>query len=128
MAYPVGNKYHTTHGETIAVLTPASTIGYNVASDPSRFADVADLFGVETTGLSDREAATALRESYVELQQDLNVLPSGLAELAGVEEDDLGWLARQTVETQQRLLRCNPRPVTVEDCVAIFRDALYNWD
>jgi alcohol dehydrogenase class IV len=127
MAYPVGNKYHTTHGETIAVLTPASTIGYNVASDPSKFADVAELFGVETAGLSDREAATALRESYVELQQDLNVLPSGLAELAGVEEDDIGWLATQTVETQQRLLRCNPRPVTVEDCEEIFRDALYNW-
>jgi alcohol dehydrogenase class IV len=128
MAYPVGNKYHTTHGETIAALTPASTIGYNVASDPSKFADVADLFGVETAGLSDREAATALRESYVDLQRDLNVLPSGLAELAGVEEDDIGWLATQTVETQQRLLRCNPRPVTVEDCEEIFRDALYNWE
>jgi alcohol dehydrogenase class IV len=128
MAYPVGNRYHTTHGETIAVLTPASTIGYNVASDPSKFADVADLFGVETAGMSDREAATALRESYVELQRDLNVLPSGLAELAGVEEDDIGWLAKQTVETQQRLLRCNPRPVTVEDCEEIFRDALYNWE
>jgi alcohol dehydrogenase class IV len=128
MAYPVGNRYHTTHGETIAVLTPASTIGYNVASAPSTFADVAELFGVETTGMSDREAATALRESYIALQRDLNVLPSGLAELAGVEEEDIGWLATQTVETQQRLLRCNPRPVTVEDCEAIFRDALYNWE
>jgi alcohol dehydrogenase class IV len=128
MAYPVGNRYHTTHGETIAILTPASTIGYNVASDPSRFADVADLFGVETVGKSDREAADALREAYVDLQRDLNVLPSGLNELAGVEEADIDWLATQTVETQQRLLRCNPRPVTKEDCADIFRDALYNWE
>jgi alcohol dehydrogenase class IV len=128
MAYPVGNRYHTYHGETIAVLTPASTLGYNVSSDPSRFTRLAELFGIETTGLTDREAATRLREEYVALQRDLNVLPSGLAELAGIGEDDVPWLARQTVDSQQRLLRCNPRPVTEEDCQEVFRDALYNWE
>lgn len=128
MAYPVGNRYHTYHGETIAVLTPASTLGYNAASDPERFADLAELFGVDTTGLNTSEAADALKDEYIRLQRDLNVLPSGLAELAGIDESDIGWLASQTVETQQRLLRCNPRPVTEEDVEAIFRDALYNWE
>jgi alcohol dehydrogenase class IV len=128
MAYPVGNRYHTYHGETIAVLTPASTLGYNVASDPARFARLAELFGIDTAGLTDREAATRLREEYVSLQRDLNVLPSGLAELADVDEEDVPWLAKQTVDSQQRLLRCNPRPVTEADCREIFRDALYNWE
>ena len=98
MAYPVGNRYHTYHGETIAALTPASTLGYNAGSDPERFARLA------------------------------RRLPSGLAELAGVDEDDVDWLARQTVETQQRLLRCNPRPVTEADVHDVFVDALYNWE
>ncbi|WP_435175040.1 hydroxyacid-oxoacid transhydrogenase [Halorussus sp. AFM4] len=128
MAYPVGNRYHTDHGETIAVLTPASTIDYNSASDPARFADLADLFGVDTTGKSDREAVDALKEEYVQLQRDLNVLPSGLDELAGVTEDDVDWLATQTVETQKRLLRTNPRPVTEEDVRDVFVDALHNWE
>lgn len=128
MAYPVGNRYHTYHGETIAALTPASTLGYNAASDPERFADLAELFGVDTTGLDTREAADRLKDEYVRLQRDLNVLPSGLAELAGIDEDDIGWLASQTVETQARLLRCNPRPVTEDDVAGIFRDALYNWE
>jgi alcohol dehydrogenase class IV len=128
MAYPVGNRYHTKHGETIAVLTPASTIDYNAASDPGRFADVAEMFGVDTTGMTDREAADALKSQYVQLQQDLNVLPSGLAELADITEEDVDWLARQTVETQQRLLRCNPRPVTEDDVRDIFLDALHNWE
>ncbi|ADJ14090.1 hydroxyacid-oxoacid transhydrogenase [Halalkalicoccus jeotgali] len=128
MAYPVGNRYHTYHGETIAALTPASTLGYNAASDPERFADLAQLFGVDTTGLNTREAADALKEEYIQLQRDLNVIPSGLAELAGIDEDDIGWLATQTVETQQRLLRCNPRPVTEADVEGIFREALYNWE
>ncbi len=128
MAYPVGNRYHTFHGETIGVLTPASTLGYNAASDPERFADVARLFGVDTTGLSTREAADELKSEYIQLQQDLNVLPSGLAELAGIDESDIDWLASQTVESQQRLLRCNPRPVSEEDAYEVFADALYNWE
>lgn len=128
MAYPVGNRYHTFHGETIGVLTPASTLGYNAASDPERFADLARLFGVDTTGLSTREAADELKSEYIRLQQDLNVLPSGLAELAGIDESDLDWLASQTVESQQRLLRCNPRPVSEEDAYEVFADALYNWE
>jgi alcohol dehydrogenase class IV len=128
MAYPVSNRYHTGHGETIAVLTPASTIGYNAASDPGRFAEVAELFGVETTGMTDHEAVEALRVEYVQLQRDLNVLPSGLAELAGVTADDVDWLAARTVDSQERLLRCNPRPVTEDDVREIYLDALYNWE
>lgn len=128
MAYPVGNKYHTYHGETIAVLTPASTIGYNSASDPERFASLARRFDVNTTGMSPSQAADALKREYIQLQRDLNVLPSGLNELAGITEEDVDWLAKQTVETQARLLRCNPRPVTEEDVYDIFTDALYNWE
>ncbi len=128
MAYPVGNRYHTFHGETIAVLTPASTLGYNAASDPERFARVAEMLGADTTGMSTREAADEAKAEYIRLQQDLNVLPSGLAELADVSEDDVDWLAEQTVETQERLLRTNPRPVTQEDVHDIFMDSLHNWE
>ncbi|MFB6165684.1 MAG: hydroxyacid-oxoacid transhydrogenase [Haloarculaceae archaeon] len=128
MAYPVGNRYHTNHGETIAALTPASTIDYNAASDPARFADLAEMFGVDTTGMTDSAAADALKQQYVQLQRDLNVLPSGLNELADITEDDVDWLAKQTVDTQARLLRCNPRPVTESDVHDIFLDALYNWE
>lgn len=128
MAYPVGNNYHTYHGETIAALTPASTLGYNVASDPPRFEKVAKMLGADTTGMSTREAADEARKEFVSLQRDLNVLPSGLNELAGITADDVGELAESTVESQQRLLRCNPRPVTKEDVEEIFSDALHNWE
>ncbi|WP_049997845.1 hydroxyacid-oxoacid transhydrogenase [Halococcus sediminicola] len=128
MAYPVGNSYHTFHGETIAVLTPASTLGYNAASNPERFARLAEMLGADTSGMSTRDAAMEAKSEYIRLQRDLNVLPSGLADLAGITEDDLNWLAEQTTETQQRLLRTNPRPVTTEDVHDIFADALHNWE
>jgi len=88
------------------------------------------MLGADTSGMSTREAADdeAARE-FVRLQRDLNVLPSGLNELAGITVDDTGTLAESTVESQQRLLRCNPRPVTKEDVVEeVFQDALYNWE
>lgn len=128
MAYPVGNRYHTFHGETIAVLTPASTLGYNAASDPERFARLAEMLGANTTGMSIREAADEVKAEYIRLQRDLNVLPSGLTDLAGITEDDIDWLAEQTTDTQARLLRTNPRPVTTEDVRSIFADALHNWE
>ena len=128
MAYPVGNRYHTYHGETIAVLTPASTLGYNVASDPERFVEVAEMLGADTSGMSTRVAAEEARAEYVRLQRDLGVLPSGLAELAGIDEEDTEWLAERTVESQQRLLRVNPRPVTAETVKATFDEALTNWE
>jgi alcohol dehydrogenase class IV len=86
------------------------------------------MLGADTSGMSTREAADEAREEFVRLQRDLNVLPSGLNELAGITDDDIGVLAESTVESQQRLLRCNPRPVTKEDVEAVFRDALYNWE
>jgi alcohol dehydrogenase class IV len=128
MSYPVSNRYGTYHGETVAVLTPASTLGYNAASDPERYARLAELLGADTTAKSAREAASAAREEYVTLQRDLNVLPSGLAELAGIGEEDVDWLAERTVETQERLLRANPRPVTDDDVCDVYLDALHNWE
>jgi alcohol dehydrogenase class IV len=127
MSYPVANRYHTYHGETIAALTPAVTLGFNVPSKPETFARLAELLGADTSRMSTREAVDEARREYVQLQQDLDVLPSGLNELAGITEDDVDWLAKQTVETQQRLIRYNPRPVSVDDARGMFLDALHNW-
>jgi alcohol dehydrogenase class IV len=128
MSYPVANRWHTHHGETIAVLTPASTLGYNVGSEPERYAEVARMLGVDTTGMSVREAADAARDEYVQLQRDLNVIPSGLHELTGATEDDVDDLAHRCVTQQKRLLRCNPRLPTEAEVADVYRDALHNWD
>jgi len=127
MSYPVSTAYNTYHGETVAVLTPASTLGFNAASDPQKFERIAKLLGVNTTGRSPREAADTVQDSFVSLQQDLNVVPSGLAELADITESELDDLAARTIDTQSRLLRANPRPVTKDDVRDVYRNALYNW-
>lgn len=127
MSYPVANKWHTNHGETIAVLTPASTLDYNVASDPERFQDIAERFGVDTSTMDTRETANAAKDKYIQLQQDLNVIPSGLNELTGATEEDVDYLAEQCIKQQKRLLRCNPRLLTEKNIADVYRDSLYNW-
>lgn len=127
MSYPVANKWHTYHGETIAVLTPASTFGYNASSDPKRFEKVAQMLGIDTSGMNGKEAAEKAKEEYIELQRDLNVVPSGLHELTGATEDDVDKLAHQCLTQQKRLIRCNPRLLTEDDIADVYHDALYNW-
>ena len=86
------------------------------------------MLGADTSGMSTHQAANAAREEFIGLQRDLNVLPSGLHELAGITTDDISELAESTVNSQQRLLRCNPRPVSEEDVEEVFRNALHNWE
>jgi alcohol dehydrogenase class IV len=128
MSYPVANEWHTYHGETIAVLTPASTLDYNVGSDPERYARIAELLGVNTDRLDAHDAADAAKAKYIRLQKDLNVVPSGLNELTGATEDDVEDLAQQCLTQQKRLVRCNPRLPDREEIADVYRDALYNWD
>ena len=128
MSYPVANRCHTYHGETIAVLTPASTLGYNVGSDPRRFETVASLLGIDTGGLDAGAIRDALKREYIQLQRDLNVIPSGLHELTGATADDVDELADRCLSQQKRLTRCNPRLLTRDDVAEVYRDALYNWE
>lgn len=128
-AYAVQELYHTRHSETVGVLTPACTLGYNVGSDPTRFERVAELLGADVDGLGTRDAADEAKREYVRLQRDLSVVPSGLAELAGVSDDEetLRELAVHTMETEQRLLRNAPALLTEDGLVEMYRDALHNW-
>lgn len=127
MSYPVANKWKTHHGETIAVLTPATTFEYIAGSNPSRFEFISKCLGVDVDGLNDRELPTSAKEEYIHLQQDLNVIPRGLHQLTGADEEDVDELAKCCMQQQKRLLRCSPRLITEEQLSEIYRDALYNW-
>lgn len=85
------------------------------------------MLGTDTNGMNTRDTAAEAKSEYIRLQRDLNILPSGLTDLAGITEDDIDWLAEQTIEIQERLLRTNPRPIITDDVRDIFEDALHNW-
>ena len=120
MAFPVGGRFHTTHGATVALLLPY-VMQFNAVVNVEKFAHIAELLGENIKGLSLREAAKracfAVRELYLDIG-----LPYSLRDF-GCEEKDARSLAEETLKIQ-RLLAGNPRQVTVEDLEKIFRKAI----
>jgi len=70
--------------------------------------------------LSEEEAAEAAIRAVEKLRSQIGI-PTRLLDL-GVQETQLRQLAEKAMGIK-RILRVNPRPVTVDDCEAILKDA-----
>jgi alcohol dehydrogenase class IV len=106
------------HGEAIAVFTPP-VMRYNLEEYPARYAEVAAAMGVDTTGLSDVDAAHAAVEAVQALIDTVD-LPSSLREL-DVDEEHLEEIAETSLETIE--IHDNPRDADAADLLDIARNA-----
>jgi alcohol dehydrogenase class IV len=136
LAYPIAglvrdyvpSGYRTTHalvphGISVVVTAPA-TFRFTYATSPERHLRAAELMGVPTAGLSEREAREALPNALLALMRDVGV-PNGLGEL-GYGERDIPALLEGTLK-QPRLLSGAPRTVGVAEITGILRDSLRCW-
>ena len=136
LAYPIAglvrdyvpSGYRTTHalvphGISVVVTAPA-TFRFTYATSPERHLRAAELMGVPTAGLSEREAREALPNALLALMRDVGV-PNGLGEL-GYGERDIPALLEGTLK-QPRLLSGAPRTVGVTEITGILRDSLRCW-
>jgi alcohol dehydrogenase len=119
LAYPLGGHYHIPHGLSNSLVLP-SVLQFNAGSAAQQYAELAELvIGAPVAG--DAMAKTeALTAALVELIDDVG-LPATLAQ-AGVDRGDLEMLAQDAM-LQQRLLVNNPRDVSYEDALSIYRAA-----
>jgi alcohol dehydrogenase class IV len=118
LAYPLGGHYHIPHGLSNSLVLP-SVLRFNLPAAASLYAELAPLL-VPDAGGSDEARALALIEALEQLIHDLD-LPATLA-AAAVREDSLETLAEDAMQ-QQRLLVNNPREVSFDDALAIYRHA-----
>ena len=118
LAYPLGGKYHISHGLSNAVLLP-DVMEFNAPAVPEKFVRIAAVMDVDTEGLSDQQVVESVVKAIRALVQDVGITITGF-EVADAVLDDLA----QSAMTVQRLLQNNPRPVTVDDARAIYRKAL----
>jgi len=123
MAYPVGGKFHTSHGETNAALLPA-VMEFFLPTAPEKFARIAELMGESVEGIPLYEAAKKSVDAVVDLMKDIDS-PNGLSAF-GVKQEDFPTMAEDTIKIK-RLLAGNPRPVTKGDLENLFRRALKYW-
>ncbi|NPV06143.1 MAG: iron-containing alcohol dehydrogenase [Syntrophaceae bacterium] len=120
LSYPLGGKYGISHGIANTLMLPR-IMEYNLPGALEKFALVAEAMGENTEGLSVRDAAMLAVEAVDDLIEDCGIA-TGLEEL-GIPEEDFPEMARVAM-TVARPLENNPRKVTLEDAIAIYRTAL----
>jgi len=120
LEYPVGGSTHCSHGAGNGLLLPY-VMRFNLPVRRAEFATVARLLGEDVTGLDDQAAAERAIQAVEQLRADIGI-PLRLRDL-GVRPDQLRPFAEKAFAIK-RILRVNPRPVTVEDLEGILRAAL----
>ena len=118
LAYPLGGRYHVSHGISNALLLPYLT-AFNIAGSEAHFAKIAEALGVGR-GLSDAGAAHAGLEAIRRLSRDSGI-PQHMRDV-GVPEEAIPDMARAAV-TNARLLANSPRPMTAEDAEQVYKQA-----
>ncbi|MBW1767888.1 MAG: iron-containing alcohol dehydrogenase [Deltaproteobacteria bacterium] len=119
-AYPIGAEFHIPHGVANTLMLP-HVMRFNLIGNVPKFAELAWAFGLPTEGLDNLRVAEMFVESIERLAEDLRV-PKHLAEF-GIKEKDIPGLAEGVMQVT-RLLGNNPRVITLEDAVKIYKDAL----
>jgi alcohol dehydrogenase class IV len=119
LEYPVGGATHCSHGAGNGLLLPY-VMRYNLPARRKEFAAVARLLGEDVTGLSEQQAAERAVTAVEQLRKDIGI-PLRLRDL-GVRESQLRGFAEKAFSIK-RILRVNPRPVTMEDLEGILKEA-----
>lgn len=120
LEYPVGGATHCSHGAGNGLLLPF-VMRYNMPARRVAMARIAQLLGEDVAGC-DEQAAAELAIAAVERLKAAIGIPSRLSEL-GVTAEQLPDFAEKAFGVK-RILRVNPRPVTVDDLHGILRSAL----
>ncbi|WP_157207680.1 iron-containing alcohol dehydrogenase [Mariniflexile maritimum] len=119
LSYGLGGKFHIAHGLSNAILMP-EVLRFNLSANPKRHAEVARALGITLDG-TDEEIALAGIEKIEALSKACNI-PQRLTQI-GVTEAVLPELADIAMNVT-RLLKNNPREVTREDAINIYKKLL----
>jgi alcohol dehydrogenase class IV len=119
-AYPIGAEFHIPHGVANSIML-APVMEFNMLGNIKKFAELADLMGENTAGMSQREMAKAAVKAMKTLSEDLQI-PRNLSQF-GVKDTDIPMLAEGVMKVT-RLLANNPRVLTKEDAEKIYRNVL----
>jgi alcohol dehydrogenase class IV len=121
LAYPLGGHYHLPHGLTNSLVLPA-VMDFNAPVAGELYAELAEIVTGEPVAGGGEARTQALIDAMRQLISDV-ALPATLQQ-ARVPEGDLEMLAGDAM-LQQRLLVNNPRDVTYDDALAIYRAAYW---
>lgn len=118
LAYPLGGKYKMPHGVSNALMLP-HVLKWNVMGCAERLSHIAKILKLDI-GQNHQKNAEILVAFLHEFCAQLNI-PAGLSSF-GIEKSDIPALAAEAIKVE-RLLKNNPRKLTVADIEAIYNEA-----
>lgn len=116
LAMPLGAHFKIPHGTVNAILLP-EVMQYNVIGNVNKFAEIASIFGENTTHLSPREAAERSVFAIRQMKNDVGITAT-LSEY-GVREKHLDFIVEEAMQSGN--VPVNPRKPTLEDLKNICR-------
>ncbi len=119
-AYPIGAEFHIPHGVANSIMM-GPVLTFNLVGNLQKFAEVAELLGEQTYGLSQRDTASLAIRAMKLLAEDIRI-PKHLADF-GIREEHLPSLADGVLKVT-RLLANNPRMLSRDDAIQIYREVL----
>ncbi|KRK98895.1 1,3-propanediol dehydrogenase [Secundilactobacillus odoratitofui DSM 19909 = JCM 15043] len=118
MAHQLGGQYDAPHGVCCAMLLPIVE-KYNIQACPERFAELAEIMGENTDGLSTRDAADLAIKAMRQMCDDVNI-PRSIKSI-GAKPEDFELMAENALKDGNAF--SNPRKGTKEEIVALFQEA-----
>lgn len=118
LSYPLGSMFHLAHGLSNALLLPY-IMEFNIPAAPQRYADVAMALGC-VPEVNNIDTAYKGVERIRQLIEDCGI-PSRLSDL-NIPESAIPEMAKDAMKIT-RLLKNNPRLITLEDAIAIYKAA-----
>ncbi len=114
MAHTLGAVYDTPHGVACAMMLPI-VMEFNQEYTGEKFKDIAEAFGVDTTGMD----APAYRKAAIDAVKQLSVDVGIPTKLAALKEEDLPFLCESAAA--DACAPGNPREAGISDFEAMFR-------
>ena len=119
LAYPLGGRFHLSHGMSNAVMLP-HVMKENAAVSQERFVDIAKAMKLSTQGHTDSEITEQVLHAIEKICRDVEI-PASLSHF-DIPEDAIPTMAIEASKVT-RLLRNNPRQFTVDEIEDIDRHA-----
>lgn len=119
MAHPMSALHDVPHGVACAILLP-TVMRFNAPAAKEKYAEIARACGVYRDGMTLDEAVEAACNEIANLSRIVGI-PEHLSEL-GIHEEDIPALAEQAINDV--CTPGNPREVTKEDIIALYKSIL----
>jgi alcohol dehydrogenase len=113
VGHALGAVFHISHGLACTLCLP-QCLEFKRPARMEKMAKLAEVFGINTIGMTDEEASRASIEAIEELMFDVGI-PTLTEATGGMTEDDVNRVTEKVMSDM--CTGCTPRPITAEQVV-----------